>query len=870
MRALTLALLLPLAALAGPEPPCGNLRFERAHDWAAPGDAEPEGIVAADANGDGRDDLFVRLPGKGADAWRLLLTGPDLSFAESVLPLDAGGSLVAAADLDGDGDVDLLSRSDAGRRLLRNDGRGVFSAEAPDGPAPGAAALGDLDGDGRVDLVWTGVWNPADPHRGELFVARGDGRGGFGVPVPTTWDLCVDPYDGGVLIVTDADGDGRNDVVVGISWGFSPTGFLQLLRGDGRGGLSDGGRFSSAGAVSGLVAADLDRDGVPEIVRGAVYRMGGGQIRVLSRGAEGFRTTAMLDTGPGLSAVVSRDLSGDGWPDLAARFVDPRASSPSGRVRVYVSSPVGDLLPVGEEAPVSGAFALADLEGSGRAGVVAVLRGEAGSRLVFHRNVCDAGASTLVLPVAVRTTGATGARFDTEVTLLNAGAGEARVELRDGASWGGEPARTLALPAGSVVTLSTAGEGEKRLSLGRAAGPLRFDVRGVPASHVSVAARVVSETAGLPGRATLGIEARDPAATASAVSWIPWLLEDEADRANLAVLNPGSPAEGDVTVRVTVVSTDAASPGSAALGDLTLPPGGFHQWNRVLRAAHLAARSGYARLERLSSGGRFDAYAVLNDAVSSDGAFLPALPDAWVNDPYRPKLLVPTVLTTDRYETELLLFNASPEPRALELRFFRGGLQGEERLRTVEVPALGTIRIPDVPGFVGASPEGGPGGLEVGPLPVAGSSLTGVVAVSRTRTRGGARGRYGVATVASTSNGWARTARLFAPALQDAASRTNLTLVVPEKEPALRSEVRVRVVDRAGRVAATRDLDLGTSEWLQLDALLGSLAPGVTEGWIHVANGWSFFPAVAYATVNDGASPGEGSGDGAVFLGTSR
>lgn len=869
MRALALALLLPLAALAGPEPPCGNVRLERARDWAPPGDAAPEGIVATDANGDGRDDLLVRLPGKGADAWRLLLTRPDLSFAESVLPLDAGGSPVAIADLDGDGDLDLLARSDAGRRLLRNDGRGVFTAEAPDGPRPGTSALGDLDGDGRVDLVWTGVWNPADPHRGELFVARGDGRGGFGEPAATTWDLGVDPYDGGVPVVTDADGDGRNDVVVGISWGFSPSGFLWLLRGDGRGGLSDAGRFSPGGAVSGLVASDLDRDGVAEIVRGAVYRMGGGQIRVLSRGAGGFRTTAMLETGPGLSAVVSRDLNGDGWPDLAARFVDPWASSPSGRVRLYVATPVGDLLPVGDEVPVSEAFALADLEGSGRAGVVAVLKGEAGSRLVFHRNACDAAASTLVLPVAVRTTGATGARFDTEVTLLNAGAGEARVELRDGASWGGEPAHSLALPAGSVATLSTAGEGEKRLSLGRAAGPLRLDVRGVPASHLSVAARVVSETAGLPGRATLGIEARDPSSS-SAVSWIPWLLEDEADRTNLAVLNPGSPTEGDVTVRVTVVSTDAASPGSAALGEVTLPPGGFHQWNRVLRAAHLAARSGYARLERLSGAGRFDAYAVVNDAVSSDGAFLPALPDTWVNDPYRRRLLVPTVLTTDRYETELLLFNASSGPHAVELRFFRGGLQGEERLRTVEVPALGAIRIPDVPGFVGASPEGGPGGLEVGPPPVAGSSMTGVVAVSRTRTRDGARGRWGVATVASTSNGWARTARLFAPALQDAASRTNLTVVVPEKDPGMRSEVRVRVVDREGRVAATRDLDLGTSEWLQLDALLGSLAPGVAEGWIHVANGWSFVPVVAYATVNDGASPGEGSDDGAVFLGTSR
>jgi hypothetical protein len=322
-------------------------------------------------------------------------------------------------------------------------------------------------------------------------------------------------------------------------------------------------------------------------------------------------------------------------------------------------------------------------------------------------------------------------------------------------------------------------------------------------------------------------------------------------------------------VRVTVVSTDPESPGEVTLDDVTLPPGGFRQWNRVLRAAGLAAKSGFARLERVSATGRYDGYAVLNDAVSSDGSFLRALPDEWVSDPYRPALLVPAALSTDRYETELLLFNAAAEPRAVELRFFRGGVGGEERRAIVDVPARGSVRIPNVLEHVGAPAEGGPGGLEVRRPLSSGSTLAGVVAVARTRTRGPG-GRYGVATVASTSNGWIRTARLFAPAFQDGASRTNLTVVVPENDPGVRAEVRVRLFDAEGRVAATKDLDLRTSEWTQLSSVFSSLAPGLTEGWIHVGNGTSFAPVVSYATVNDGAEPGQGSGDGAVFLGASR
>ncbi|MBK9374067.1 MAG: VCBS repeat-containing protein [Holophagales bacterium] len=493
-------------------------------------------------------------------------------------------------------------------------------AEPPEGRCrPGA--LGDLDGDSRADLVWTGTRDPGDPRRARLYVAAGDGHGGFGPAREIVWESGVDADDGGLPVVADFDGDGHADVLVGLSFGFSPSGFLRLFRGDGSGGLVDGETFGHGGSIVGLSAVDLDRDGHPEIVRGARFRVGGGLVSVISGSVEGFRPTSFLETGTGLNVIQPGDVNGDGWLDLALRFTDAYSPEPSGRLRVVLATPAGDLVRAGEDLPLIGAFVLADLEGSGRAGVFLVLREGTEDRLVFHRSVCVDESSQLVLPVAVRTVGATGARFDTELTLLNTGAGEARVEIRDGASWDGEPLRTIVLGPSKVVTLSTAGEGGKLLALASAAGPLRLDVRGIPASQLLAAARVLSTTPGLTGRGTLGIEAYEPAASPAGVSWVPWLVEDDGDRSNLAVLNPGSPAEGDVTVRVTVVSTDPKAPGEATLDDATLPPGGFRQWNRVLRAAGLAARTGFARLERVSAAGRYDGYAVLNDAVSSDGSF---------------------------------------------------------------------------------------------------------------------------------------------------------------------------------------------------------------------------------------------------------
>jgi hypothetical protein len=120
----------------------------------------PHAAVVADVNGDGAPDIVTADPA-GFSVW---LNGGAASFV-----LGAGGvgdpqarqvEQLVAADLDGDGDVDLLTPVGGTGALLYwlNDGSGTFSANGsillPDpNPLPLRVITGDIDRDGDLDLI---------------------------------------------------------------------------------------------------------------------------------------------------------------------------------------------------------------------------------------------------------------------------------------------------------------------------------------------------------------------------------------------------------------------------------------------------------------------------------------------------------------------------------------------------------------------------------------------------------------------------------------------------------------------------------------------------------------------------------------------
>lgn len=184
------------------------------HPGADPAVAESPAIaalddwLAADADGDGGDDLVVA--GRDGDELRTeIWNARSAAFVnEGALPARAARTrALVAADLDGDGDADVFAAGDGADALFVNDSHGRFADDAwrmlPFDRATGTgAASADFDRDGRPDLV---VATPDGVDR--LYLG---GPEGFRDATPL---LGLETGRGGrVAAALDVDGDGAADV----------------------------------------------------------------------------------------------------------------------------------------------------------------------------------------------------------------------------------------------------------------------------------------------------------------------------------------------------------------------------------------------------------------------------------------------------------------------------------------------------------------------------------------------------------------------------------------------------------------------------------------------------------------------------------
>ena len=249
----------------------------------------------ADYDQDGFVDLFLAHWGAeraaGEDTETVWRNNGDGTFASASLDTGIAAGLVDddtdwsftpnLADLDADGDLDLLMATDAAAsQVFRNNGDGTFTRTTDRDvitvQAGAGAAVADFDNDGDMDWFVTSIYN-LDRANGEYIgnrLYRNDGAGAF-VDATTAagvadggwgWGSCAADFDNdGALDIAHANGwitvDGKN-------YGLDA---IRFFHNDGGDGLAFRERGEAVGLANtgqgrGIACFDAERDGDIDIV----------------------------------------------------------------------------------------------------------------------------------------------------------------------------------------------------------------------------------------------------------------------------------------------------------------------------------------------------------------------------------------------------------------------------------------------------------------------------------------------------------------------------------------------------------------------------------------------------------------------------
>ena len=483
--------------------------------------------------------------------------------------------------------------------------------------------------------------------------------------------------------------------------------------------------------------------------------------------------------------------------------------------------------------------------------------------------------SLAFVPVVLTAAGLNNAFFTTELTLTNRGSRPAELTYRYRPAVGqGTGTASEVLGAGQQKIVPDALEHLRSLGVPIAASGNRLGTLEVDFptdAEVAVMARVTTSTPD--GRAGLAYPAVRGDRVFHEAVYLCGLRQDGRDRSNLAFQNVGAPGDGPITLRTSVYSGDTDQPSVTVLDDVTLAPGGFHQYSGVLGGVS----NGYVKVERVSGLAGFYAYGVINDQANGDGSFV---------FPVRPRSLsrvteqaLPVLVESGTFGSELVLTNFSSVAKTIKFTFVTAAIERWSRHEglTMTVEAGEQRLIPDIVDLfrdkpVPRVPPRGP--TIVGPLfaLVEVGDMSGLVIAARTGSPGGG-GQYSVFyNAVPEGQAFIDTAWVYG-LQQDAHSRSNLALVKTDWIYDFSSWYRawVDIFDGAtGQLVTTvGPVTLFRERFHQFNSILANYAPGVAQGYvrIRVVPSQPGRPFFAYGIINDGGAPGQGSGDGAYLPG---
>ncbi len=345
----------------------------------------PAWMIATDLNGDGKLDLVVA-EADSSTIGVFLGNGDGTFQTEARYSVPAAPLFLLAGDFTGDGKVDIaagmIGATTTGPiAVLPGDGQGhlgtaVFTGD-PNASVGYWLAAADLNGDGKLDLI---VVDPDDgpPHGGaQAYLNNGNGTFTAGqvlfvndfLPPPTPSDLALS------VAIADVNNDGCQDVVMTDSYGLA-----YVFDGNCNGTFVTPGTTYALGDIGGAIQlVDVNGDGVLDLVTSGVLLSGAGgpglgsvagnEVSVLFGDGSGHFGAGRTYRGDlSMYSMAVADLNGDGFPDLVT------ANQGSNTATVYMndgSGGFGD--PQGEafgynsgltNAPDS-PFVFADVDGNG-------------------------------------------------------------------------------------------------------------------------------------------------------------------------------------------------------------------------------------------------------------------------------------------------------------------------------------------------------------------------------------------------------------------------------------------------------------------------------------------------------------------------
>ena len=274
------------------------------------GPTPPRGVAAGDLNGDGNPDLVVVL----VDGVAVLLGNGDGTFGAPVKyghETSAFNLLMADFNKDGHLDVAVADYTAFAKiSVYLGNGDGTFQTETDytAGKYAYQLATGDLNGDGNLDIAFT------SEDTDSLGILFGNGDGTFQPQVQISTGSGSAPR---VIAIGDLNHDGKLDLAFSTkcSSKCSLQASVMLGNGDGTFGPATNYSLPPGLVVEGIAIADINSDGKPDLVT-TVYSNSNQTSVLLGNGDGTFKPRS--DYGGGGLALVVADFNRDNALDIAS------------------------------------------------------------------------------------------------------------------------------------------------------------------------------------------------------------------------------------------------------------------------------------------------------------------------------------------------------------------------------------------------------------------------------------------------------------------------------------------------------------------------------------------------------------------------